>query len=129
MKYEIPKEIKSKPKILGLEMRELVIILISSLLLLTILRELVHSLFTLFYFGVAVVAMIYLFLPSGNNPGKRNYESIVLMFRHKKGTYHTMDRNEVMNEQIQKGEKGWKEVNNKYGTFEIDKIGTGKTRL
>ncbi|MGJ9459939.1 DUF5592 family protein [Oceanobacillus sp. CF4.6] len=107
MIYEIPKEIKSKPKILGLEMRELVIILISSLLLLTVLQELVHSLFVLFYFGVAIVGMIYLFLPSGNNPGKRNYESIVLMFRHKKGTYHAMDRNEVLNEQIQRDEKKW----------------------
>lgn len=100
MKYEIPKEIKSKPKIMGLEMRELVIILISSLLLLTILRELVHSLFMLFYFGIAIVGMIYLFLPSGNNPDKRNYESIVLMFRRKTGTYHALDKNEVANEQI-----------------------------
>src|SRR5690625_1299285 len=100
MKYEIQKEIKYKPKIIGLEMRELVIILISSLLLLTILRELVHSLFMLFYFGVAILGMIYLFVPSGNNPGKRNYESIVLMFRHKTGVYHAMDKNEVANEQL-----------------------------
>src|SRR5699024_1935511 len=106
MKYEIPKEIKSKPKIVGLEMRELVIILISSLLLLTVLRELVHSLFILFYFGVAIVGMIYLFLPSGNNPEKRNYESILLMFRHKKGVYHAMDRTEVENEQFLKNKEG-----------------------
>ncbi len=106
MKYEIPKEIKSKPKIVGLEMRELVIILISSLLLLTVLRELVHSLFILFYFGLAIVGMIYLFLPSGNNPEKRNYESILLMFRHKKGVYHAMDRNEVENEQFLKDKEG-----------------------
>jgi len=102
MKYEIPKEIKSKPKIMGLEMRELVIILISSLLLLTILRELVHSLFILFYFVLTILGMIYLFLPSGNNPGKRNYESIVLMFRHKTGVYHAMDKNEMTNERIQR---------------------------
>lgn len=116
MKYEIPKEIKSKPKIMGLEMRELVIILISSLLLLTILRELVHSLFILFYFGIAILGMIYLFLPSGNNPGKRNYESIVLMFRHKTGVYHAMDKNEVANEQIQM-ERG---TNHHNETLEMD---------
>src|SRR5690625_7504979 len=92
MKDEITKEIKSKQKIMGLEMSALVIILISSLLLLPILRELVHSLFILFYFGISILAMIYLFLPSGNNPGKRNYESIVLMFRHKTGVYHAMDK-------------------------------------
>ena len=87
---------------MGLEMRELVIILISSLLLLTILRELVHSLFILFYFVLTILGMIYLFLPSGNNPGKRNYESIVLMFRHKTGVYHAMDKNEMTNERIQR---------------------------
>src|SRR5699024_6680385 len=89
------KEIKSKPKIIGLEMRELVIILISSLLLLTILRELVHGLFMLLYLGISILAMIYLFFPSGNNPGKRNYESIVLMFRHKTRRYHALNRNDV----------------------------------
>jgi len=101
---------------MGLEMRELVIILISSLLLLTILRELVHSLFMLFYFGIAIVGMIYLFLPSGNNPGKRNYESIVLMFRHKVGVYHALDKNEVANEQMQK-ERG---ITHKNETIKID---------
>src|SRR5690625_2098547 len=101
MKDEIQKEIKSKPKIMGLEMRELVIILISSLLLLTILRELVHSLFMLFYFGIAILGMIYLFLLIGKNPGKRNYESIVLMCRDKSGVYHAKVKNEVANEQIQ----------------------------
>lgn len=116
MQYEIPKEIKSNPKIMGLEMRELVIILISSLLLLTILRELVHSLFMLFYFAIAIVGMIYLFLPSGNNPGKRNYESIVLMFRHKVGVYHALDKNEVANEQMQK-ERG---ITHKNETIKID---------
>src|SRR5699024_12501988 len=95
MKYEIPKEIKSKPKIMGLEMRELVIILISSLLLLTILRELVHSLFMLFYFGIVILGMIYLFLPSGNNPGKRNFESIVRMFRHKTDIYNAKRKNDA----------------------------------
>ena len=122
MKYEIPKEIKSTPKIMGLEMRELVIILISSLLLLTILRELVHSLFILFYFGIAILGMIYLFLPSGNNPGKRNYESIVLMFRHKTGVYHSMDKNEIANEQIQM-ERG---TNHHNETLKMDQDKHGK---
>src|SRR5699024_428044 len=119
MKYEIPKEIKSKTKILGLEMRELVIILISSLLLLTILRELVHSLFILFYFDVAIIEMIYLFLPSGINPRKRNYEFFVFIFQHKKGTYHAMERKEIMNEQMQK-ERG---ISNQNESFKMDKTG------
>ncbi|WP_174615269.1 DUF5592 family protein [Virgibacillus ihumii] len=97
MKYEIPKEIKAKPKILGLEMRELVIILISSLLLLTILRDLVHSVFMIPYIVVAVIGMIYLFLPSGQNPDKRVYESMMLWFRNKKGVYHAIDHHKNQN--------------------------------
>src|SRR5699024_8412212 len=111
------KEIKFKSKIMGLERRELVIILISSLLLLTVLRELVHSLFILFYFGVAIAGMIYLFVPSRNNPEKRNYESILLMFRHKTGIYHAIDKNEIANEQIQM-ERG---TIHKNETLKIDK--------
>src|SRR5699024_12516962 len=102
MKYEIPKEIKSTPKIMGLEMRELVIVLISSLLLLTILRELVQSLFILFYFVIAILGMIYLFLPSGKNPGERNYHSIILMLRYKTGVYHAMYNCEVDNVQFER---------------------------
>src|SRR5699024_10136864 len=98
-------------------------IMISHLLdLLTILRELMHSLFILFYFGIAILGMIYLFLPSGNNPGKRNYESIVLMFRHKTGVYHAMDKNEVANERIQM-ERG---TNHHNETLKMDQDKHGK---
>ncbi|WP_449355681.1 DUF5592 family protein [Virgibacillus natechei] len=97
MKYEIPKEIKAKPKILGLEMRELVILLISSLLVLTILRDLVHSVFMIPYFVAVIGFMIYLFMPSGHNPQKRHYESSILFFRHKKSVYHAVDRHKQEN--------------------------------
>ncbi|ASK61361.1 hypothetical protein CFK37_03825 [Virgibacillus phasianinus] len=97
MKYEIPKEIKAKPKILGLVMRELVILLISSLLLLTILQDLVHSVFIIPYFAVAIVGMIYLLMLSGSNPKKKNYESLILLFRHKKGTFHPIDLHKQQN--------------------------------
>src|SRR5699024_8275369 len=122
MKYEIPKEIKSKPKIMGLEMRELVIILLSCLLLLTILRELVHSLFILFSFGIAILGMIYLFLPSGNHPGKRHYESSVLMFRHKTGAYHPTDQDELANQQVQMARR----TNNHNETLKMDQDKHGK---
>ncbi|WP_088051875.1 DUF5592 family protein [Virgibacillus dakarensis] len=97
MKYQIPKEIKAKPKILGLEMRELVILLISSLLVLTILRDFVHSVFMIPYFAAVIGFMIYLFMPSGHNPEKRHYESFILFFRHKKSVYHTIDRHKQAN--------------------------------
>lgn len=101
MKYEIPKEIKAKPKIMGLEMRELVIILISSLLLLTILREFVHSVFMIPYILVAIIGMVYLLMPSKANPEKRVYESMLLWFLHKKGTYHAVDHHDSQNRALQ----------------------------
>lgn len=109
MKYEIPKEIKAKPKIVGLEMRELVILLTGSLLLLTIFRELVHSVFVIPYFVVAIAGMIYLFLPSASNPKKKHYEAILLFFRHKKGVFHAMDTHKQQNvyvrEELERSEK------------------------
>src|SRR5699024_6869036 len=97
MTYEIPKEIKAKPKILGLEMRELVILLISSLLVLTILRDSVHSVFMIPYFLAVIGFMIYLFIPCGHNPNKRHYESIIVFFRHRKTGYHAMDKQQQEN--------------------------------
>src|SRR5699024_12292517 len=102
--------------IVGFERSNLVIIFIISLLVLTILCDLVNDLFILIYFGITILEMIYLYLPSGNNPGNGNYESIVLMFRHKTGVYHSLDKNEVDNEQIQM-ERG---TNHHNETLEMD---------
>lgn len=121
VKYEIPKEIKTKPKMMGLEMKELVIILTSSLLILTVLRELVHSVFMLLYFGVSILGLIYLLLPSGNNPKKRIYESIILMGYHKKGTYHGIDQQTIENNKMDH-EQVRKEGLNKDGTFKVGKF-------
>lgn len=97
MKYEIPKEIKARPQILGLEIRELVIILISSILLLTVLREFVHSVFMIPYLAVSGIAIFYFFSPSKWNPDKRIYESIILWFRNRKETFHAIDHHEQQN--------------------------------
>lgn len=100
MKYEIPKEIKSKPKIFGLEIKELVILMISFFLIFTMLKDMVHSFFTIPYFMVSCLLVLWLVMPSRNNPGMKNYMSLYLYFKHDKETYHSMDIQHVLNEYL-----------------------------
>lgn len=104
MKYEIPKEIKSKPKIFGLEIKELVILMISFFLIFTMLKDMVHSFFTIPYFMVTCLLVLWLVMPSRNNPGMKNYMSLFLYFKHDKQTYHILDIHQVLNRQLFSGE-------------------------
>lgn len=104
MKYEIPKEIKSKPKIFGLEMKELVILLISFFLIFTMLNDMVHSIFTVPYFILSGLLILWLVMPSRNNPGMKNYMSLYLYFKHDKQTFHAMDFHHVLNAHLFKDE-------------------------
>lgn len=113
MKYEIPKEIKSKPKLMGLEMKELAIIMAISFFLLTVIKDAVHSVFMVLYFLTSILGMIYLFLPSMNNPQKRNYQSIILLLKTKRGSYHSVSYRPIDKERLKEGV-------NEDGTFKID---------
>lgn len=97
--YEIPKEIKSKPKLFGLEIKELIIVVISFFLFFTILRDLVHGVLVVPYMLVASFTLLWFVMPSGNNPRKKNYQSIFLYFKHKQSSYHALDIQKIMNEQ------------------------------
>ncbi|MEG0258561.1 MAG: DUF5592 family protein [Lysinibacillus sp.] len=97
MRYEIPKEIKAKPKIVGLEMKELIILVISFFLFFTILKDLVHGVLAIPYFIVAGIALFWSVLPSRNNPKLKNYMSIYLFFKHNKQSYHALDTKKMMN--------------------------------
>ncbi|MEC1177262.1 DUF5592 family protein [Metasolibacillus meyeri] len=95
--YEIPKEIKSKPKLMGLEVKELIIFVVSFFLFLTILRDLVHGVLVIPYLLIASGVLLWLVLPSGNNPRLKNYQSIRLYFQHKQSSYHALDIQQVIN--------------------------------
>lgn len=103
MNYEIPKEIKAKPKIIGLEMKELVILLISFLFIFTVLQELVHSVFIAPYFIISGGLILYLVMPSRNNPGLKNYMSLFLYLKRNKETYHAIDVNKILNNVFEEG--------------------------
>ncbi|KYG92009.1 hypothetical protein A0U40_03460 [[Bacillus] sp. KCTC 13219] len=103
--YEIPKEIKAKPKLMGLELKELIIVGVSFFLFLTIFRDLVHGVLVIPYLVIASGTLFWLVLPSGNNPRLKNYQSIRLFFQHKQSTYHALAVQKVLNEQ-QFGEDG-----------------------
>ncbi|MEK4031296.1 DUF5592 family protein [Pseudobacillus sp. FSL P4-0506] len=100
MKYNIPKEIRSKPKLFGLEMKELFIFVISSLFIFTVLKDLVHSVFTIPYFLVTGLLLFWAFMPSSNNPGVKNYMSVYLFFKHNRHFYYSIDTNKILNEML-----------------------------
>lgn len=97
MNYKIPKTIRTKPKLLGLEMKELVILLISSFLILNVLQDLVHRVFIIPYFIISIAFILWLIMPSRSNPGFKNYKSLYLYFKRNKETYYAMDVNKVIN--------------------------------
>lgn len=91
MKYEIPKEIRSKPKLMGLEIKELIILGLGIFLTLTMLGDMVHQTFTIPFYIVMIGVIFWLVMPSINNPPLKNYMSIYLYFKASKDTYHSMD--------------------------------------
>ncbi len=100
--YEIPKEIKSKPKIMGLEMRELVILLLGFFSILTVLKDMVHGVFVIPFIIIATGILLWSVMPSRNNPTLRNYMSLLLFFKRDKKTYHALGHHVYDNEMIVK---------------------------
>lgn len=99
MEFEIPKEIKSKPRLVGLEMKELIITVISFFLIFTVIKDMIHSLFTIPYFIVAIATVLYMMMPSSNNPQMKNYMSIILFLKHNRDCYHSVDNQSLLNEE------------------------------
>ena len=98
MDFEIPKEIKSKPKLFGLEAKELIILIIGSFFVVTVLSNMVHGLFTIPFFIVSGIGLFWMVLPSRTNPMMKNYMGMLLYFKHDKATYHALDANKEMND-------------------------------
>lgn len=99
-RFEIPKEIKTKPKLLGLEIREMAILLLLIILTLTFFKDMVHKVFVIPYFFVAIGSIFYMISPSSNNPKKKNYQALLLYFKRDKSCYHAMDVNVMRNKQL-----------------------------
>ncbi|TKI65278.1 hypothetical protein FC756_16960 [Lysinibacillus mangiferihumi] len=103
--YEIPKEIKSKPQIVGLEIKELIILLVSFFLFFTVLRDLVHGILVIPYLLVAGSALFWMVMPSRNNPRLKNYMSLYLYFKQNKYTYHAIDSKKIINDYFYREEE------------------------
>lgn len=91
MKYLIPKEIKSSPRLFGLRIKEWIILLIGLFLILTVFGEMVHTSFVFPFYIVSGLFLFWLILPSVNNRGKQNYESLYLLFKKDRLNYHPID--------------------------------------
>lgn len=97
MTYEIPKEIKSKPKFLGMELKELVIVIIIVAFIFTVLNDMVHGMFTIPYYIVSGGLLLWCIAPSFNNPGVKNYKSIYFFIKRNVYTYHSLDVQKEIN--------------------------------
>lgn len=101
MKYLIPKEIKSKPRLLGLGLKECVILLVGFFSILTFMKDLVHSSLVLPFIIISGIFLFWIVLPSANNRGKQNYETLYFLIKKNRFVYHPIDTNKVINQLIQ----------------------------
>lgn len=101
MEYLVPKEIKAKPKILGLEIKDIALFGLGVVLVFSVFNEHVHKMFIIPYYLVSSGVLFWAFIPSGNNPECRNYMSVVLFLRSNKNNYHALDVFKAENEKIE----------------------------
>ena len=99
-RFEIPKEIKTKPKLLGLEIKEMAILVLLIILIMTFFKDMVHGLFVIPYFIVAVGFLFYMIAPSTHNPQKKNFHALYLFFKRDKSCYHAIERHTIANEEV-----------------------------
>lgn len=96
--YEIPKEIKSKPKLFwGLYFTDLAILLVGFLFLFSVTESLVHPYLKFPYYVLGAIMMIYLIMPASANPERKNYQALVYLLKKDGMTYHALDINEGRN--------------------------------
>lgn len=100
MEFEIPKEIKSKPQLLGLEMKELIILVVSFFFIFTVFKDMVHGLFTIPFFIIAIGTLLYMLMPSNNNPQMKNYMSVLLFLKRNRDCYHSLDYQGQLNKEF-----------------------------
>lgn len=100
--FDIPKEIKSKPKLMGLEMKELIILLIGFFAIFTFLKDMVHTALTIPFIVFTSLLLLWSVMPSRNNPALRNYMSVILFFRRDRQTYHALDHQVTKNKEFNK---------------------------
>lgn len=100
LKYLIPKEIKSKPRLFGLGLKECIILLVGCFSILTFLKDLVHSSLVVPFIIVSVLFLLWMVMPSANNRGKQNYETIYLLIKKNRIPYHAIDTNKAINQML-----------------------------
>lgn len=107
--FNIPKDINAKPRLLGLEIKELIFFIVAIIMIVTALKDMVHTIFTIPYYIVSFGLLIYSILPSLNNSNRKNYHSLLYFFKRDKVTYTPVDItpmfNDLMEEEISEQNK------------------------
>lgn len=99
--FNIPKDINAKPRLLGLEIKELIFFIVAIVMIVTALKDMVHIIFTIPYYIVSFGLLLYSILPSMNNSNRKNYHSLLYFFKRDKVTYTPVDITPFFNELMQ----------------------------
>lgn len=100
--FRIPKDIKAKPRLLGLEIKELIFFSLGIVLIFTVLADLVHQIFKIPYYIVSVGLLFYAIMPSQHNTNRKKYHSFFYLFKRDKQTYSAIDTNALINRELEK---------------------------
>lgn len=116
-RFEIPKEIKTQVRLLGLELKEWAVIGIVVVFSLTVFSDMIHKIFVVPFYILVALSILYLFSPSPTNPQRKNYHSLFYFLKRERGGYFSVNNNRVINQQVK--EMVFK--NNQHIANELDK--------
>lgn len=101
MQYEIPKEIKTKPKLFFfLYVKDFFILIMGAFILTNVTSEYVHSWFKIPYYTVGFGFLLFMLANSTSNPGKKNYHTFYFLLKRNRYTYHALDVHKVLNDKL-----------------------------
>jgi len=99
-RFEIPKEIKTQVRLLGLELKEWAVIGIVIVFSLTVFSDMIHKVFVVPFYIVIAFSIVYLFSPSSANPQRKNYHSLFYFIKRVRGGYLSVNSNDKKNQAL-----------------------------
>ena len=101
MQYEIPKEIKTKPKLFFfLYVKDFLILVMGAFILLRVTNQYVHAWLKIPYYIVSFGFLLFMLANSTTNPGKKYYHTFYFLLRRNRYTYHAIDGNKILNDKL-----------------------------
>lgn len=98
--YKLPKNHKTGMLMFSKLYLQDVLIVMAVFVILNSTDSLVHSSVQKWYYIIGMGLAIYMVIPSRNNPGKRNYHALYYSYKSDRSTYHALDSEKVLNDDL-----------------------------